>query len=142
MRDMSYQLQSDPYLRRRTLPAGGERLFLPMNDGWPVRLLHWTRRDAARSHLLMVTGRADFAEKYAETLHDLIDAGWGMTIFDWRGQGLSRRVGKTPMHGASPIGAGPGFDVWLDDLAQIVDWATDRAEGPVQAIAHSMGGHS
>ena len=133
---MPYEPEAEPYYRRRTLPQGGERLFVAMADGWPVRLLHWTRRDPARSHILMVTGRADFAEKYAETLHDLVDAGWGVTIFDWRGQGLSRRVGKTPMHGASP-----GFDVWLDDLQQIADWAVERSGGEVAAIAHSMGGH-
>ncbi|WP_156256573.1 alpha/beta hydrolase [Sandarakinorhabdus oryzae] len=133
---MPYLPEADPYLRRRTLPAGGERIFVPMRDGWPVRLMHWVRRDAGRGNVLMVTGRADFVEKYAETLHDLVDAGWGVSIFDWRGQGLSRRVGKTPMHGASP-----GFDVWMDDLSVLVDWAVDRAGGPVAAIAHSMGGH-
>lgn len=133
---MPYQPETDSYFRRRTLPADGERLFVAMRDGWPVRLLHWTRRDPARGHILMVTGRADFAEKYAETLHDLVDIGWGVTIFDWRGQGLSRRVGKTPMHGDSP-----GFDMWLDDLAELVDWAVDRSGGPVMAMAHSMGGH-
>ena len=137
--------EADPYFRRRSLPRGAERLFVRMRDGWPVRMLHWPHRETAgepvRSHLLMVTGRADFAEKYAETLHDLVDAGRGVTIFDWRGQGLSRRVGKTPMHGASPTGAGPGFDVWLDDLQEIADWAAARAQGPVHAVAHSMGGH-
>jgi len=128
--------ETDPWMRRRSLPAGGERLFLPLRDGWPVRLEHWPRRKAERSHILMITGRADFVEKYAETVHDLVDAGWGVTIFDWRGQGLSRRVGKTPMHGASP-----GFDVWLDDLAELVSWTVERSGGPVVAAAHSMGGH-
>lgn len=128
--------EPDPYFRRRSLPQGVERLFVPMRDGWPVRVVHWTRQDPARPHVLVATGRADFAEKYAETLHDLVDGGWGVTAFDWRGQGLSRRLGKTPMHGASP-----GFDVWLDDLAQMVDWSTQRAEGPVVALAHSMGAH-
>ena len=128
--------QLDPYLRRRSLPAGGERIFLPLSDGWPVRLVHWGARDPARGHVLMITGRGDFVEKYAETLHDLVDLGWGVTIFDWRGQGLSRRVGKTAMHGASP-----GFDVWLADLAEMLDWTVERAGGPVMAIAHSMGGH-
>lgn len=128
--------ETDPWMRRRSLPAGGERLFLPLRDGWPVRLEHWPRRKAERSHILMITGRADFVEKYAETVHDLVDAGWGVTIFDWRGQGLSRRVGKTPMHGASP-----GFDVWLDDLAELVSWTAERTGSPVLAAAHSMGGH-
>lgn len=133
--------QIDPWMRRRSLPAGGERLFLPLRDGWPVRLEHWPRRDPHGSHVLIITGRGDFAEKYAETLHDLIDSGWGVTIFDWRGQGLSRRLGKTPMHGASPIGARGGFDVWLDDLNELVTWTTDRSGGPIVAMAHSMGGH-
>ena len=136
MRAMDVVPETDPWMRRRSLPAGGERLFLPLRDGWPVRLEHWPRRNPERGHMLMVTGRADFVEKYAETLHDLVDAGWGVTIFDWRGQGLSRRVGKTPMHGASP-----GFDIWLDDLAELVAWTVERSGGPVVAAAHSMGGH-
>jgi lysophospholipase len=136
MRAMNVVPETDPWMRRRNLPAGGERLFLPLRDGWPVRLEHWPRRNPERSHILFVTGRADFVEKYAETLHDLVDAGWGVTIFDWRGQGLSRRVGKTPMHGASP-----GFDVWLDDLAELVAWTVERSGGPVMVAAHSMGGH-
>ena len=138
---MSYAPEIDPYLRRRTLPRGGERLFLPMRDGWPVRVMHWAARGHGGNQLLMVTGRADFAEKYAETLHDIVDAGRGVTIFDWRGQGLSRRVGKTPMHGASPQGAGRGFETWMDDLQEIAAWTAARAEAPVDAIAHSMGGH-
>ncbi len=138
---MNVVLESDPWMRRRSLPVGGERLFLPLRDGWPVRLEHWPRRKAERSHILMITGRADFVEKYAETVHDLVDAGWGVTIFDWRGQGLSRRVGKTPMHGASPVGVLAGFDVWLSDLAELVTWTVERTGGPVMAAAHSMGGH-
>ncbi len=133
---MTFTPQLDPYLRRRSLPAGGQQIFQPLRDGWPVRLVHWAQRDPAGRHVLMITGRGDFVEKYAETLHDLVDRGWGVTIFDWRGQGLSRRVGKTAMHGASP-----GFDVWLADLAELVDWTVERAGGPVMAIAHSMGGH-
>lgn len=104
-----------------------------MRDGWPVRTLRWPARDG-RPSVLLITGRADFIEKYAETIHDLVDAGWGVVSFDWRGQGLSRRLGKTPQHGASP-----GFDLWLDDLADLIDWAGDGM--PVPVMAHSMGGH-
>ena len=104
-----------------------------MADGWPVRTLRWAGRDG-RAPVLIITGRADFIEKYAETIHDLVDEGRSVACFDWRGQGLSRRVGKTPMHGASP-----GFDLWQRDLAELIGWAGDGA--PVHAIAHSMGGH-
>lgn len=128
--------ETDPLWRRRSLPAGGEQSFVTLRDGWPVRVVHWPRRDPAPGSILIITGRADFVEKYAETLHDLVDAGWGVTCFDWRGQGLSRRVGLTPQHGASP-----GFDVWLADLAELISWAGARADGPLFAMAHSMGGH-
>jgi hypothetical protein len=64
--------ETDPWMRRRSLPAGRERLFLPQRDGWPVRLEHWPRRNPERGHMLMGTSRADFVEKYAEALHDLV----------------------------------------------------------------------
>ncbi len=128
--------EDDVWARRHNLPPGGEQLFVPMADNWPVRCVHWRRRDEGPGHVLMLTGRADFVEKYAETLHDLVDAGWGVTIFDWRGQGLSRRLGKTPQHGASP-----GFGVWLGDLRTLLAWLQDRVDGPITAMAHSMGGH-
>jgi len=128
----------DPLVRRRVLPPGGVSAYVPMRDAWPVRSLRWLPRndgrDPDRPTILILTGRADFAEKYCETLHDLTEAGWGVAIFDWRGQGLSRRLGKTPQHGASP-----GFGVWLDDLKQMLEWAA--VDGPVHVLAHSMGGH-
>jgi lysophospholipase len=129
--------ETDAWLRRHSLPNAAVQNFVFMADDWPIRVVHMPRpaADVGR-HILLITGRADFVEKYAELLHDLADAGWGATIFDWRGQGLSRRVGKTPQHGASP-----GFGLWLRDLAAMVEWAQARAEGPLMAMAHSMGGH-
>lgn len=129
--------ETDTWQRRHNLPVSAVQNFVFMADDWPIRVVHMPRPDAqVGRHILLITGRADFVEKYAELLHDLADAGWGATIFDWRGQGLSRRVGKTPQHGASP-----GFGLWLRDLATMVEWAQARAEGPLVAMAHSMGGH-
>jgi lysophospholipase len=129
---MGHQPQNDPVLRRRSLPAGGVQDYRLLRDGWPVRTLRWDGQREGERTILIVTGRGDFIEKYAEAIHDLVDAGHGVATFDWRGQGLSRRVGQTPMHGASP-----GFDVWLADLAEMIDWAGDD----LKVIAHSMGGH-
>lgn len=126
--------EPDAWLRRHRLPDAAWQNFVPMADGWPVRVVHLPSQ--GKGHILILTGRADFVEKYAELLHDLADAGWGATIFDWRGQGLSRRVGKTPQHGASP-----GFGLWLRDLATMIAWTQDRSETPIMAMAHSMGGH-
>lgn len=134
-----HQPETDPLRRRRTLPGGGITRYISLRDGWPVRV--WQRESAApdgerRGTILLAGGRADYIEKYAECLHDLADAGWSLCTFDWRGQGLSRRVGRTAQHGASP-----GFGVWANDMAELVGWAAAASPGPLVAIAHSMGGH-
>ena len=85
-----------------------------------------------------MTGRGDFIEKYAETIHDLVDAGWGVASFDWRGQGLSGRVGRCAGRGPLPDG---GFDPWLADLDAMVGWFHAVLPRPWFAMAHSMGGH-
>ncbi len=122
--------------RRRTLPAGGTIAMRTMRDGWPVRTALWPGRSDGPGSILFITGRGDFLEKYAETFHDLVDAGWGVASFDWRGQGLSGRQGDTPMKGHSP-----GFDNWLGDLDELVTWLQQSLPRPWFAVAHSMGGH-
>jgi lysophospholipase len=123
-------------LRRRALPPGGRIALRPMRDGWPVRTALWQGCEGGPGSILLLTGRADFLEKYSETLHDLVDAGWGVASFDWRGQGLSGRQGDTPMKGHSP-----GFENWLGDLDELVDWFAASLPPPRYAVAHSMGGH-
>ena len=86
-----------------------------------------------RGSLLFAGGRGDFIEKYLETYRHWHQAGWNVTAFDWRGQGLSR--------GGIAGGNVTSFDPLIDDLAALVaEW---RAAGPGAhvAIAHSMGAH-
>ena len=120
--------------RRRTLPPGGQTHWLAMADGARLRTLHWPGQ--GRGSLLLLTGRADFIEKYAETLHDLVEQGWSVATLDWRGQGLSGRLGRTPMHGHVE-----DFRLWRQDLAEVMDWFHHLCPAPHHAIAHSMGGH-
>ena len=40
--------------------------------------------------MLFAGGRSDFIEKYLESYAHWHRAGWDVTAFDWRGQGLSR----------------------------------------------------
>lgn len=127
---------SDTLARRRTLPTGGQVFLQPMRDGWPVRVAIWPGRADGPGSLLFITGRGDFLEKYCETFHDLVDAGWGVMSFDWRGQGLSGRQGDDTMKGHSP-----GFANWLDDLDALVALFQLRLPRPWHAAAHSMGGH-
>jgi lysophospholipase len=122
--------------RRRSFPAGGRFESRVMADGWRVRTALWEGRADGPGSLLFVTGRGDFLEKYCETFHDLVDAGWGVASFDWRGQGLSGRQGKTAMHGHSD-----GFENWLADLDALIGWFRASLPAPWHAMAHSMGGH-
>lgn len=122
--------------RRHSLPAGGTTAMRAMADGWMVRTVAWRGSDAARGTILFLIGRGDFIEKYAETFHDLTDAGWGVVTFDWRGQGLSGRLGDAPEKGHAI-----SFDPWLRDLGEIIGWANAEMPGPCLGIAHSMGAH-
>jgi lysophospholipase len=122
--------------RRHSLPAGGTVAMRAMADGWPVRTAIWPGSDPARGSILLLNGRGDFIEKYAETLHDLVDAGWGVATCDWRGQGLSGRLGDTPEKGHCD-----SFAPWLDDLGGLIAWFQGELSGPYFAIGHSMGGH-
>jgi lysophospholipase len=108
----------------------------PMADGWPVRTALWRGRADGPGSILFASGRADFLEKYAETFWDLIDAGWSVASFDWRGQGLSGRLGATAMHGHCH-----DYDQWRADLGEIAAWFHASLPGPHHAIGHSMGGH-
>lgn len=107
-----------------------------MPDGWGLRSVVWQGRPDGPGSILFLTGRGDFIEKYAETFHDLVDAGWGVASFDWRGQGLSGRVGDTVMKGHSA-----GFDIWLSDLDTVIDWFQAVLPQPWFAVGHSLGGH-
>ncbi len=126
--------------RRHGLPPGGTLALRAMRDGWPVRTIFWAPSDPgsdpAKGSILLMTGRGDFIEKYAETIHDLVDAGWGVASFDWRGQGLSGRLGDAPEKGHCS-----SFDPWLDDLEELTRWFHAALPAPWFAMAHSMGGH-
>ena len=129
-------MSGDALARRRSLPPGGGAAMLAMADGWPVRAMCWPGRDPGPGSILLINGRADFIEKYAETIHDLTAGGWGVAAFDWRGQGRSGRLGDDRFKGHAT-----SFDPWLDDLATIAGWFAATLPGPRFAIAHSMGAH-
>lgn len=122
----------------------GPRFHLPdaaiigreeMPDGATVRTLVLTH-DRPVSNLLLLTGRADFHEKWADAIHQLWGAGFSIASFDWRGQGGSTRLTGS---GAGHIDS---FETWLSDLDRLSDWALGALPGPHWiALGHSMGGH-
>ncbi len=128
-------MPADPLVRRRQLPPDPSWGRIDL-DGWPLRTVRWQAPAGSAGSLLFVGGRADFIEKYSEAYWTWrSDWGLGVATFDWRGQGLSGRLGDAPHKGHGE------FDRWTDDLDRIVAWFAATMPAPHYLVAHSMGGH-
>lgn len=106
------------------------------SDGVHLRAVV-ARQSKARGTVFILNGRADFLERYFETMRDMTKRRLAVVAFDWRGQGGSQRLLKDPLR--SYISNFAQYDL---DLAAIVSLAQrlDFPE-PYYALAHSTGGH-
>ena len=125
---------------RRSIPPAARETTWAARDGHPIRRIDWPvpqdRPGGARGSLLFLPGRADFYEKYLETLAYYADAGWHVTAIDWRGQGASGRLLDDPQ-----VGHIDDFATWIADLRTFWDaWKRDTP-APHVVLAHSMGGN-
>lgn len=120
---------------RRKIPERATETRWALPDGHSLRRIDWPAADKPRGSLLFLPGRGDFYEKYLETLDYWAGLGWRVTAADWRGQGMSGRLGIDAVTGHVA-----DFSIWGDDLAAL--WTGWRAEtpGPHVLVAHSMGG--
>lgn len=119
---------------RFQLPESARLHVLQMPDGTRVRTLTLAHA-APIANLLLLTGRADFLEKWADAIGELHAMGFAIASCDWRGQGGSDRAVS---NGAGHIDS---FDTWVNDLDQIAAWAAGAlAPGRWVLLAHSMGG--
>ncbi|WP_406858570.1 alpha/beta hydrolase [Alsobacter sp. KACC 23698] len=122
-------LPSDP------TPKGVESGVLRMGDGIQVRFASWRPAGTARGTVWIIQGRADFIEKYYETVRDLLARGFAVATFDWRGQGGSERLVADPR-----LNHAESFEPYVADLQDIVAkrWFAGLPR-PFHALAHSMG---
>lgn len=124
---------------RRNLPDGAREEVRPLADGWPLRRIAVPARGEAESRrgsILFMPGRGDCYEKWLEAIDQWAHEGWNVDSADWRGQGLSGRLG-----GDATTGHIDDFSTWVDDYAALwAEWQVARP-GPHVALAHSMGGH-
>jgi lysophospholipase len=103
--------------------------------GVPLRYLH-RKVPAGFGALVIVGGRTEFAEKYAELVYDLKDSGFSLYLYDHRGQGLSGRMlpDRQKGHVAS-------FADYVDDLGIFIDRVVRPGDHrQVILLSHSMGG--
>ncbi len=129
--------EADPAtFNARAIPAEAIESRWIAPDGWAIRRIDWRVPEPARGSLLFLPGRGDFFEKYLESLDYWNGRGWEVTALDWRGQGLSGRLGNDAFTGHVD-----DFARWVDDLAAFWPaWQTSRP-GPHVLVGHSMGGH-
>jgi lysophospholipase len=118
------------------LPPGGQVVYFKGRDGWPLRTIYWTP-EPARETILLLNGRGDFIEKYAELIRDLLVKGFAVAAMDWRGQGLSGEM--TPPPRRTHI---EDFGLWVEDAQLWCDTIVKLAcPAPYKLLAHSMGSH-
>ena len=107
-------------------------------DGLSIRYGIWpVETDRCRGSVLLLNGRKEFLEKYAETINELNIRGFTAFSIDWRGQGLSARLlaDRTKGHVGS-------YDDYLKDLNRFFDRIVlPAARRPLTILAHSMGAH-
>lgn len=104
-------------------------------DGVSLRLARWrptARR--AKGTVLVAQGRAEFIERYFETITELRRRGFHVITFDWRGQGGSDRLTRNPRKGH--VGR---LSHYRADLDAVIEQMKARMPGPHFALAHSMG---
>lgn len=106
-------------------------------DGIALRVAYWqAETDKPKGTVCVLHGRAEFIEKYFETVSDLLKRGFAVVTFDWRGQGLSGRQVKNPRKGHLRRFADYRYDI---------EAVRDQILMPLMpephfALAHSMGG--
>ena len=96
-------------------------------DGINLRYARWA--------VVLMQGRAEFIEKYFETVRDLRARGFAVAAFDWRGQGLSDRALSDRRKGYVRH-----FREYLIDLSTVMEQVVlPDCPPPIFALGHSMG---
>jgi|SRR6185437_490812 len=105
-------------------------------DGTSLRFARWAPPPGRKGTVVLLQGRAEYIEKYFETVRDLRARGFAVATFDWRGQGLSDRA--LPDHRKGYV---RGFSEYAIDLETVMEQVVlPDCPPPIFAIAHSMGG--
>jgi lysophospholipase len=118
------------------VPEGAVTGRLTARDGVGLRFARWEPPPGRKGTVCLFQGRAEFIEKYFETVRDLRARGFAVATLDWRGQGLSDRALKDPMKGYVRDFSEYQLDVDVF-MNQVV---LPDCPPPLFAIGHSTGG--
>jgi lysophospholipase len=118
------------------VPSGARVEMVRAADGVQLRTVRWVPPTALRGTVAVLTGRAEFIEKYFEVIGQLLSRGFAVAALDWRGQGGSARPLKNPRKGHVD-----DFSLFGRDIDALVDDVLGPScPQPWFALCHSMGG--
>lgn len=103
-----------------------------------IRYAHWTPPPGSRTGVVVhFNGRTEFIERNIYTYRDLLQRGFEVWSFDWRGQGFSQR--RLPDKQKHDIDS---FDTYVRDAGYLIGHVARvrEAGGSKVLLAHSMGG--
>jgi lysophospholipase len=117
------------------VPEGAVEGTLKTPDGVALRFARWAPPPGRKGTVCLFQGRAEFIEKYYETVRDLRARGFAVATLDWRGQGGSERALRNRRKGYVR-----SFSQYQTDLETFVkEVVLPDCPPPVFALAHSMG---
>jgi lysophospholipase len=117
------------------VPDGAALAMLKTPDGVSLRTARWAPPPGRKGTVCLFQGRAEFIEKYFETVRDLHARGFAVATLDWRGQGLSDRALSDRNKGYVE-----DFSQYDEDLSTFMkDVVLPDCPPPYFALAHSMG---
>jgi len=118
------------------VPEGVVTGMLTTPDGVSIRYARWHPPPGRKGTVCVFLGRAEFIEKYFETVRELRAQGFAVAIFDWRGQGGSERL-----LGDMRKGHVGDFSEYETDVETFMtEIVLPDCPPPIFAIGHSMGG--
>ncbi|HEV3248172.1 MAG TPA: alpha/beta hydrolase [Beijerinckiaceae bacterium] len=118
------------------VPAQAKCLSIRTADGVALRVAQWpTSAMPIQGTVLLLQGRAEFIEKYFETVGHFRARGFDVISFDWRGQGGSERLLRNPRKGHVRRIS----DYYLDLDAVFAEMGAGSSPKPWFVVAHSMG---
>jgi lysophospholipase len=105
-------------------------------DNITLRYARWLPPPSRKGTVCVFQGRAEFIEKYFETVRDLRARGFAVATLDWRGQGLSDRAlgDRQRGHVRDFYQYGVDLDAFMEQVV------LPDCPPPIFALAHSMAG--
>lgn len=118
------------------VPDHGMAGVIKTPDGVTLRIGRWEPPPGRKGTVVILQGRAEYIEKYFETVRDLRARGFAVATFDWRGQGLSDRALSDHRKGHVK-----NFGQYAIDLGAFMEQVVlPDCPPPYFALGHSMGG--